>query len=417
MNPPLGLCYIGAYLKFHGYDVEGLDFSLHKEDYENSEDYLNLIPMDGHYYGIYCPTAHFQWLVPIVRHIRQNNFNAKVAVGGPHATNLPNDCLDIGAHYAVRGDGERSMLSLVQKRKISKEIYRENYLDNLPFPDRDIFGLHNYKRMLNGERAVHIVTLRGCPYNCHYCDKTSVGTKVRYRSVPNVLAEMEHINEQYGINSFVIYDDIFTLDHERVHLFCDEFKRRGISWRCWSRTDTLTESLLIKMKYSGLTSITLGVESGDDRILKSVGKGTTAKNNELALQWCKGLDIPTRCSLMYGNPGETKKTLDNTISLIEKTQPDEWNLALLTPIPGSAFWNHPHKFGLSFDKDWLKRNWYAPCNRLGISGIGSSWIEITSMTNEDFRNNLKYFVERLSEVCPRKKIQDTIQEINIEGIN
>jgi len=167
------------------------------------------------------------------------------------------------------------------------------------------------------------------------------------------------------------------------------------------------------MKDSGLTSITLGVESGDDTILKNINKRATVKQNKEAILNAKKNGVPVRCSLMYGNPGENKETLINTIKFIEETQPDEWNLAILTPIPGSAFWNEPEKHGISFNKLWLKKQQYLVCNRFADTGIGRSYISISTMTDKEFQLNLAWFISELERVCPRKKIQDTIQDIKI----
>lgn len=436
MNPPLGLCYIASYLKKNGYhNISAVDFTLYKSyNYINSTDYLKKIPLDSDFYGIYCVTPQFLWLMQISKYIKQKQPKSIVVVGGPHASTCPEDCLrKAGADIAVKGEGEEAFLKIISGISLSeikgvcylteKGKFKESErafikdLDALPFPDRDLFNIEEYKRRIEDEKAVHIVTLRGCPYSCAFCDKKSVGTNFRYRSIENVIAEIDFVRSKYGLNAFVIYDDIFTLKRERVYRFCEEFKKRKIKWRCWSRTNTIDEELLSIMKDSGLVSITFGVESGDDNVLKKINKGTTVQDNRKALLACKKLGIPVRCSIMYGNPGENLNSVKNTIKLIEETQPNEWNLAILGPIPGSDIWKNPQKYGVIFDKEWVRKNNYVVTNRFDASGIGSIWISLSGISKEEFINNLKYLVKELERVCPRKKIQDTIQSIDIERLN
>ena len=174
--------------------------------------------------------------------------------------------------------------------------------------------------------------------------------------------------------------------------------------------------MLAAMKRSGLTSITLGIESGDDEILSSVDKKITADKNKQALLWCKELGVPVRCSLMFGNPGECKRSVDNTIKLIKETQPDEWNLAVLTPIPGSPIWDNPDKYGIKLDKECLRRNLYKGLDRFNDSGIGNIGYEFKHMSQREMSWLLNYFVKSLESVCPRKQIQDTIQNINVQKV-
>jgi radical SAM superfamily enzyme YgiQ (UPF0313 family) len=435
MNPPLGLTYIASFLKKNNLnDISVLDFTLYKNyDYFNSEDYLKKIPLDGNFYGIYCMAVQFLWLIKVSRYIKTHT-DAIVVAGGPHASTCPEECLRVcNVDIAVRGEGEEAFYEIVSGKEISKitgvcyltkdKEFKENgrafikNLDELPFPDRELFNIRDYKRTIYGEKAVHLVTLRGCPYSCAFCDKVSVGTNVRYRTIANVLSEIDSVIAEYGYRSFVIYDDIFTLDRKRVYTFCKEFKKRRLNWRCWSRTNMIDKELLKAMRDSGLSSITFGVESGDDNVLRRIKKGATFKQNKEALLACKELKIPVRCSVMYGNPGENRASVENTIKLIAQTQPDEWNLAILAPIPGSDIWNNPEKFGVIFDKDWVRKNNYTVINRFDKSGIGSIWISLNGQSKDEFVNNLKFLVAELERVCPRKKIQDTIQDIDIDKLN
>ena len=413
MNPPLGLCYLSAYAKKHikKLDIVGVDFATKKQYDYNYPQYTKEIPMDCDIYGITAFSAQFRWLKQIIAYIRKWNPTAKIIVGGSHASACPNEVHALGADKVVCGDGEEKFL-----RFIDGQIQPVENLDDLPIPDRDLFGMDNYHRTIDGNPAIHLATLRGCPYSCKFCHKSSVGTAVRFRSVENVMKEIDYLIEKYGTKAFVIYDDIFTLNRDRVYYFCEAFRKRKISWRCWSRTNLITEELLQVMKKSGLTSITFGVESGDDRILRIINKCATVEQNRKALLACKSVGVPVRCSLMYGNPTENRESVDNTINLIKECMPDEWNLAVLAPVPGSEFWDYPEKYGLRFDKEWVKSQDYLVTNRFQASGVGSLWVEHDGISKEELYKNLQYMLEQLEKVCPRKKIQDTIQTIDKEKI-
>jgi len=428
MNPPLGLCYIMSYLKEKGIkNVEIVDYALSNDyDFFDSKEYLKLLPSDADYYGVYCTTSQFHWLHEVSDYLTKKTQGVIVA-GGPHPTTMAQQTmLDTEVTFVVKGDGEEPMYRLIRgddyedipglcywsSRGVTENAHNvHSKLDSLPFPER--YKLEEYKRRIEGEKAAHIVTLRGCPYNCAFCDRLSVGRKMRYRSIDNVLQEMDYIIDNYGIKAFVIYDDIFTLKKDRTLEFCEAFRQRDIKWRCWARADLVDRDILQSMKDSGMVSITFGIESGDDHVLKSMRKGTTVEKNRNALLLCKELGIPVRCSLMYGNPGESRESIENTIKMIEETQPDEWNLAVLQPIPGSDIWYHPEQFGIKFDKQRVIDQQFQMTNRFADSGIGDIWIALEGTSDEEFSCNLKYFVEELERVCPRTKIQDTIQTIDV----
>ena len=126
--------------------------------------------------------------------------------------------------------------------------------------------------------------------------------------------------------------------------------------------------------------------------------------------------MPIRCNLMFGNPGETKETLDNTIKLIEEAQPEEWTLSILVPVPGSDMWINPEKYGLIFDKTMARRNHYLMTNRWADSGVGDIWTSLKGVSNEELKSNLEYFVKELERVCPRDSVQDNVQHIHIDKV-
>jgi radical SAM superfamily enzyme YgiQ (UPF0313 family) len=272
--------------------------------------------------------------------------------------------------------------------------------------------MNEYHRTIHGQPATHIVTLRGCPFDCAFCATEAIPRKVRFRSVENVMLEVDRLRESYGTKGLVIYDDQFLLSPDRVLSFCEEFGKRDLHWRCWSRADLITPPLLLRMRESGLTSITIGIESGDDFILARTRKRTTAWKNRDALLTCKETGVPVRCSLIYGLPGETPDSLRNTVNLVRTCQPDEWELSIFSPVPGSDIWNRPEAYGVSFDKVRLKAQDYFPINRYGESGIGTLWVDLDTMKREELQARLPNFVGELERVCPRKTIQDTIHRID-----
>jgi len=402
MNPPLGLLYISSFLKSKGFKhIVLIDYQLFSYS-------LNMIP-EADIYGITCITPQYRWFKEIARYIKKHYKKARVIGGGHHVTYCFDEVKE-EVDEVIKGDGEHALYSYMNGYT-SPDRWMIHDIDFLPMPDRDLLNPHLYKRTINGEKAVHIITARGCPYKCHYCANENY--TYRIHSVEYVMAEIDSIMNKYGIDSFVIYDDIFTLNKRRVADFCEQFRKRRIKWRCWSRTNSITLEMLTLMKNSGLQSITYGVESGDETILSNINKKATVDDNYNAIIWAKCAGVPVRCSLMYGNPGENIKTIKNTVKFVEDTQPDEWHLAVLMPIPGSHYWDSGD---VRFDKEALKKDDYLSCNRYHDSGVGQPIIEIDSMDKKQFRSNLKYFISELERVCSRSKIQDTSQKIKVGNL-
>ena len=407
MNPNLGLCYLSAHLKDAGLDnLIGIDLALPDKT-------LSDIPLNADYYAISCMTPQYHELITVCTYLRHSK--GQVMIGGPHITAIPEDIPyieDIG----IRGDGEKALVEYIRDGKHpGNGIHRCDKRHDL-IPDRNVFGpLSQYHRKLNGEPAAHIVTLRGCPYRCSYCDTTSTPKKVMYRDLDKVFGEISFIRTNYDIHSFIIYDDIFTLNRARITDFCLRAVVAGIKFRIWARADKLDREILTNLKWAGMTQVTIGIESGSNKILKNINKQCSAEENYSALMLCKDLNIPVRCSLMFGNPGEDVGTIQETIELVQNTQPDEWNLAVLQPIPGSDVWNNPEKHNLKFDKKLLKEREYVQLNRFAGTGIGEIWYDYANGDKKAMKVLLKYFVKELERVCPRKQIQDTIQNINLKG--
>lgn len=421
LNPPLGLAYIAAFVKNIA-NTEAVDFATINCDYKET-DYLKHIPLDGDMYVISCDIPQYSWLRQVGKYLKKFT-HATIVAYGPYPANFPEECLD-HVDVSVMGPGEIPVHKLILDTPLNlingiaykkdgqfhkKRAVLLRRLDRLPFPDRNIFSSQKYKSAVNGKKAVHIITMRGCPFHCYTCNKGTVGRAVHFRSVENVMNEIDMLMGQ-GFEAFVICDDVFTLGYERVCEFCEEFKKRGIIWRCQSRTDTITWELLRTMAEAGLASITYDIESGDTAILRKINKGNKDKTlpiSRQAILWAHLARVPVRCNLKYGLPGETIESLKKTVRLVFRTYPDELNLSVFQPAPGSRIWKKPEKFGLKLDFKKLREQNYLPIDWFGGTGVKDNWITLDTMTPEEYWQNLQWFIWKLDLVCRRKKIQDTI---------
>lgn len=421
INPLLGLAYIASFVKNIA-NVAAVDFATIDCDYEETG-YLKYIPLDGDMYVISCDTPQYGWLKQVSKYLKKF-VHATIVAQGQHPTNFPRDCLDY-VDVSVAGSGEVAVHRLVlgapwevvpgivyksegQFHRTTVRVFET--IDRFPFPDREIFDLQRYKSAINGKRAAHIITMRGCPFRCYFCDKATISCVCHFRSVENVMEEIDILRKQ-GIEAFVIDDKVFTIDHERVRELCKEFKKRRIIWRCQSRTDTITWELLRIMAEAGLANIAYNVDSGDTAILKKVNKGDkqrTLPSSRYAILWAHLARVPVRCNLKYGLPGETIDSLKNTIKLMEETYPDDINLSVFQPVPGSKIWRKPWEFGLELDFEKLRERNYLPTDWFSDKWADDNWVTLDTMTPEEYQQNLQWFVQKLDSVCRRKKIKDTM---------
>jgi anaerobic magnesium-protoporphyrin IX monomethyl ester cyclase len=180
------------------------------------------------------------------------------------------------------------------------------------------------------------MTSRGCPYTCDFCSRPVFGKEFRNRTATNIVDEIEEVIS-LGYERVWFADDCFTLKRRRLIEVCDEIVNRKlkIGWECLSRVDTLDSELVRRMKQAGCLRIFFGIESGDDSILAIMGKSTTAKKAEEAVRLCNSEGVKVGAFFIIGYPGETEKTLLNTIKFASSLQLDYLSFTLPFPIPGT----------------------------------------------------------------------------------
>ena len=290
-----------------------------------------------------------------------------VVVGADHATAAPQELLLSGdIDYAVRGEGEQTMLELVEcldrggdpgcvegisyvkdgsvVHNGSRRPIRD--LDSLPFPALEsLTDLSTYRPIDLGV----VMTSRGCPYSCSYCGVATVwGRETRFRSVDNVIAEIAMLKERYGVGYVSFRDGSFTLDRRRVLRLCDRLIESGLT-----RCDLLDGEVIDAMKRSGCAAVRVGIESGSERLQREMRRSTSLARIREAARLLHEHGMHWTAYFMFGVPGETRDTIEDSLRLIQEINPCFVTVARYSPIPGTEMCGELQRTGLiSEDVDW-----------------------------------------------------------------
>jgi anaerobic magnesium-protoporphyrin IX monomethyl ester cyclase len=311
-------------------------------------------------------------------------------MGGPHASFLPSETLRKCPQLDIVcvGEAERTIHELAQavedKMSLSNVrgiVYRSgnhiveappqpliNDLDSLPFPARRLLPMNQYTVLGKKTTIGHVITSRGCPFNCIFCASSLLfGRKFRARSPKNVIDEIEEVVSDYNPDTLEFTDDLFTLNRRRVEAICDEMKTQGIDipWACSSRVDTISRELLTKMREAGCTFIFYGVESGSQRILNQMRKGIRLGQIEDAVRWTKEIGIETLASFIIGWPNETMDDIKNTLNFAKRLDTDYVEFNLATPYPGTELYRLVKKERLLLTENWSEYTAGRPIIRAG----------------------------------------------------
>ena len=383
--PPLGLGYIAAVLEEAGYDVKLIDMI--DTSFKDAEKLIR--KEKPQVVGISCNLTDFRWgafeLAQIVKWV---DSNAVVVMGGSHATHLYKQILEESpVDVIVRFEGEFTFLEVVQALKtggdltaikgiayikkggVVKTQEREPItdLDSLPFPAYHFFNFDQYVhyaspvkfkgKKVNELRSCNMMASRGCPYRCHYCSITTFWNSCRFRSVANVVDEIEFLNREYGVMHFNFFDDAFTLDKARVIRICQEIIERelDISWECVTRVDFVSDEMLEWMKKAGCLSVSYGVESGSPTVLKAVNKNQTLSQIIRAFKLTHKHGILAYILLMVGNPNESERSIQETIDLLRIIKPDKIRTTLTMVYPATELYAACNGVGLIDDEYWLTK--------------------------------------------------------------
>ena len=246
------------------------------------------------------------------------------------------------AGIAYRSDGEI---------KINRDADPINNYDDIPIPAYDLLKSFKfyYADTKHGQPFTIMYTSKGCPNSCIYC--TMAKTKWKARSARSVLGELRYLKQNYNIKTIMFFDEIFTIDKKRVEKITQGIvdEKLNIKWYCNSRIDFIDKALLEKMKQAGCTAVSMGIESGSQKIISGANKKISVEESAKAIQMVKDAGIKAYCSFIFGLPGENSTTVKETIGFIKRTLPTGGEFNVATPYPGTRLYE------IALEKGWITK--------------------------------------------------------------
>lgn len=367
----LGILKVAASLEQSGHDVEVLDLS----GIENYEDVAELHAKNttAEVFGITATTPQMPAAFKITRRIRACRADARLVLGGPHVTlvhaadrgerkrNVTGRAAKALAHLKehydclVVGDGEIAVHKAIQKdapRLIDADdpktdLFLTNAaLDKTPWPARHLVDLGSYHYTIDGVDATSLICQLGCPFGCGFCGgrESAMLRRVRIRSSENVVAEIAHLNDTYGIRGFMLYDDELNVSPNMVELMdmiAAEAKKRNIEFRLrgFVKSQLFTDRQAESMAKAGFKWVLVGFESGSPRILENIEKKATVEQNTRCLQIAKRHGLKVKALMSIGHPGESEDTIRDTKDWLLSEKPEDFDATIITTYPGTPYYD------------------------------------------------------------------------------
>lgn len=364
--------YLGAVLREAGYSVEIFDGTFN----ERPDQILGRLKTGPkpRVVGIFAMNSFRDDALETIKHVKAHT-EALVFAGGPDPSIYDGEYLQGGVDVVVRGEGEVAILQLLEAFSVrprsedapalpsdatllditgvsifrgalqrAKDRPASKTMDDLPMPAYDLIDLHHYVsewRRVHGYGSIQFMTSRGCPFSCTWCARPIFGRRYRQYSADRAAQEIEHLSKTYGVEHLWLFDDTFVVRRQWVEAFCDALTSRGLSvrWECLARVDLVDESLLRRMRDAGCERINFGFESGSQRVLDGMKKGTTAKDARRVAKAMHRLGITMGGYVLMGYPGEEWSDIEKTIELIRDIQPVDYSTSVAMPMPGTEFFS------------------------------------------------------------------------------
>ena len=431
---PWGLGYISGVLKKENYAIKVFDIYVHQ--WNKAEAIENLQHEEYDIVLITAMATQYSYVKWLSEELKKKNKDCVVIIGGQLATFsydivLRNTMVD----FCVLGEGEITVVDLLKNigrpgsvkgiamrdgDGILKTEPREliENIDDMPSPAYELFRMDIYRTnklyihhksaaLYKDQKRPHVmamITGRGCPFRCNFCSRTF--RNIRIRSVDSIVEEIDFFIKEYGIGGINFVDELLFLRQDTIDRLAEELGKRGILWNGQARVDTINLDRLEFYKKNGLVSIGFGVESGSDFMLKTMNKGITREKIEKAIRRTLEAGLHLKMTLIFGYPGETRETLEETIEMFKGLGHPGRRFCIFTPLPGSHVYEVAKQQGLITDEDKYLDSicegyWRKSVNMTGFKDDEFDKIRIE--TERKMMENYKDYLSLLSEDEARKK--------------
>ncbi|HEY6007400.1 MAG TPA: radical SAM protein [Geobacteraceae bacterium] len=376
--PALGLLMLAAVVRQAGYRCSVVDAAA--LDLDAAAVLARIEALRPQFLGLTATTLAIVHAARLAERVKERLPEIRIIVGGPHVSAVPVETLERFPAFdaAVVGEGEETFLELLHTLTaggapdaVAGIVFRDGDgvhatprrpyirdLDTLPLPAWDL--LEGFPRLYAPPvfktpqlPAASLVTSRGCPNRCIFCDRSVFGASCHTYSADYVVTMIEQLHRDFGVREFAFEDDTFVTFRRRLTEICERLiaRRIPISWSCLGRVNHVTAETLALMRRAGCWQVSYGIESGCEEILATIRKETTLDQVRQAVRLSRAAGLHTKGFFIVGHPGETHQTLARTIDFALELPLDDLSVTMLTPFPGTELFERAAEFG-TLDPDW-----------------------------------------------------------------
>jgi anaerobic magnesium-protoporphyrin IX monomethyl ester cyclase len=377
---PLGLLSIAAYLEREGHEVFVHDCLGPRAVIGVKHNVRVILEHNPGLVGFSATTSGFLDAWEMATAIKARSPDIRTVFGGVHVSALGKTLLDRFSpiDYLCPGEGEEILAEIAagtDPARINGLIWKKGEeilvnppraplpdLDKLPFPAYEkLYGfpwgynlpLFSYVRV----PGATMITSRGCPFQCSYCDRSVFKRGYRYNSAAYIYEHMKHLHTRFGVRHVNIYDDLFTANRNRITELCGRLIENplGMQFNCAVRAGYTDRDLLRRLREAGCLMVSLGIESADPEMLQRHKAGVTLEQVRETVAMIQVEGLRAKGLFMMGLPGETEESIRRTSDFILSLGLDDMNMAKFTPFPGAPLWERIREEG-SFEEDWRQMN-------------------------------------------------------------